>query len=94
MAGWVTDDPWAEGSFVIAPRAAASTTLGSAPTAASSGATGLSGTSSRACSRCTGSALGLPLVSAVRIAADTASRLRVVSFSVSIDVLFSSGPES
>ncbi len=89
IPGWLTEEPWAEGSLVMAPRAAASTTAGSAPAAVSSGATGFSGTSSSACSRCTGSALGLPLVRAVRIAADTASRLRVVNFSVSIGIAFS-----
>jgi len=82
--GWLTEDPWADGSLVIAPRAAASTTCGSTPIEDSSGPTVLSGTISRACSRCTGSAYGLPLVSAVRSAAETASRDLAVSLAVSM----------
>ena len=49
--GWATDEPLADGSLLIAPCAAASTTAGSAPTAVISGATVLPGTSSSACSR-------------------------------------------
>ena len=85
--GWLTEDPLAAGSLAIAPWAAASTTVGSAPTACSSGATVLPGTISKACSRCEGSALGLPAVRALRRAAETASRLLVVSLLVSIWVL-------
>jgi hypothetical protein len=83
-AGWLTDDPLAVGSLAIAPRAAASTTLGSAPTAWISGATVLPGTISSACSKWAGSAFGLPAVSALRSAAETASRLLVVSLLVSM----------
>ena len=46
------------------------------------GAAVFPGSSSSAFSRCDGSALGLPWVSAVRNAVETASRLLVVSFSV------------
>ena len=83
-AGWLTEEPVAAGSLAIAPCAAASTTAGSAPTACSSGATVLPGTISSACSRCDGSAFGLPAVSALRSAAETASRLLVVSLLVSM----------
>ena len=83
-AGWLTEVPEAVGSLAIAPCAAASTTAGSAPTACSNGATVLPGTINIACSRCDGSALGLPLVKALRTAAETASRLLVVSLFVSI----------
>src|SRR4029453_12065275 len=85
--GWLTDDPFADGSLAIAPFAAAATTAGSAPTAASNGATVLPGTSNSAWSRCDGSAYGLPCVRAVRNAAETASRLLVVSLLVSISPL-------
>ena len=84
MPGWLTEEPWALGSCVMAPCAAACTTAGSTPAPASSGATVLSGERKRACSRCTGSVEGLPAVSAVRIAAETASRDLAVSLAVSI----------
>ena len=82
--GCATEEPELLGSLSMAAEAAPSTRAASAPTAFSSGATELSGTMSIACSRCTGSAVGLPLVRASLTAAVTASRLIVVSFSVSI----------
>ena len=81
--GWATDEPVELGSFLIAASAAASMAAGSAPAACSRAPTVLSGTSSIACSRWLGSAWGLPLVRALRSAAETASRLLVVSFAVS-----------
>ena len=74
----------ADGSLAIAPCAAASTTAGSAPAAAIRGAAVLPGTINSACSRWDGSAYGLPSVRALRNAAETASRLLVVSLLVSI----------
>ena len=87
--GWLTEEPFAEGSLAIAPCAAAATTAGSAPAAAIKGAAVLPGTCNSACSRCDGSAYGLPSVRAVRNAAETASRLLVVSLLVSIYSFFS-----
>src|SRR5215218_467249 len=85
--GWLTEVPFAEGSLAIAPCAAAATTVGSAPAAAIKGATVLPGSCNSACSRCDGSAYGLPSVRAVRNAAETASRLLVVSLLVSMSPL-------
>ncbi len=80
--GCVTELPCEEGSLLIAASAPASSRAGSPPADSISAATVLSGGSSSPRSRCAGSALGLPLVSACRMAAVTASRLLVVSFSV------------
>src|SRR5207342_2495955 len=87
--GWLTDEPFAEGSLEMAPCAAAATTVGSAPAADSNGATVLPGVCSSAWSRWDGSAYGLPSVRAVRKAAETASRLLVVSLLVSMSPLWS-----
>ena len=89
IVGWVTELPVLDGCLEMSSVARASTAAGSAPTAVSRCPTVLSGVSRRPCSRCTGSADGLPAVRACRTAAVTASRLLVVSFSV-----FTSPPES
>ena len=89
IVGWVTELPVLDGCLEMASTAWASTAAGSAPTAVSRCPTVLSGVSRSPCSRCTGSADGLPAVRACRTAAVTASRLLVVSFSV-----FTSPPES
>ncbi len=82
IPGWLTELPLVAGSFLMAATAAASTAAGSEPTASSSAPTVLSGVSRSPWSRCTGSALGFPLVRAWRTAAVTASRDLVVSLSV------------